>query len=83
MPKYLIINCDDFGSSHAANEAIMTLLDEGAVTSATAPREGRRRIRRVTRAPLRIADSSGHCKMTKRRQTTPQTLWASASRSAT
>ncbi len=36
MPKYLIINCDDFGSSHAANEAIVTLLDEGAVTSATA-----------------------------------------------
>lgn len=36
MPKYLIINCDDFGSSHAANEAIMTLLDEDAVTSATA-----------------------------------------------
>ena len=33
--KYLVINCDDFGQSPAMNEAIMTLLDEGKVSSAT------------------------------------------------
>ena len=36
MSRCLIVNCDDFGSTHAANEAIITLLEEGAVTSATA-----------------------------------------------
>ena len=33
--KYLIINCDDFGQSPAMNEAIMHLLDERRVSSAT------------------------------------------------
>ncbi|SEC81664.1 polysaccharide deacetylase family protein [Paenibacillus sp. GP183] len=35
MDKYLIMNCDDFGQSHAANKAIMHLLEEGKVSSAT------------------------------------------------
>ncbi|GIP23801.1 polysaccharide deacetylase family protein [Paenibacillus sp. J22TS3] len=35
MSKYLIINCDDFGQSKAANEAIIQLLEEGVVSSAT------------------------------------------------
>jgi predicted glycoside hydrolase/deacetylase ChbG (UPF0249 family) len=34
-PKRLIINCDDFGQSAAANQAIMHLLEEGKVSSAT------------------------------------------------
>lgn len=33
--KYLILNCDDFGQSRAANEAIMHLLEERKVSSAT------------------------------------------------
>ncbi|MEK8131204.1 polysaccharide deacetylase family protein [Paenibacillus filicis] len=33
--KLLILNCDDFGQSWAANEAIMHLLTEGKVSSAT------------------------------------------------
>lgn len=35
MNRYLIINCDDFGQSKAANRAIMHLLEEGKVSSAT------------------------------------------------
>lgn len=35
MDKYLILNCDDFGQSRAANEAIMHLLEERKVSSAT------------------------------------------------
>ncbi|RKN72938.1 polysaccharide deacetylase family protein [Paenibacillus ginsengarvi] len=35
MSKYLILNCDDFGQSLAANKAIMHLLEEGKVSSAT------------------------------------------------
>jgi predicted glycoside hydrolase/deacetylase ChbG (UPF0249 family) len=35
MDRYLILNCDDFGQSHAANKAIMHLLEEGKVSSAT------------------------------------------------
>ncbi|TMV44726.1 ChbG/HpnK family deacetylase [Paenibacillus mesophilus] len=35
MDKYLILNCDDFGQSRAANKAIMHLLEEGKVSSAT------------------------------------------------
>jgi len=35
MTKYLILNCDDFGQSRAANAAIMELLEAGAVSSAT------------------------------------------------
>lgn len=35
MHKYLILNCDDFGQSQAANEAIIQLLEEGKVSSAT------------------------------------------------
>lgn len=33
--RFLIINCDDFGQSTATNEAIMHLLEEGLVSSAT------------------------------------------------
>lgn len=33
--KYLIINCDDFGQSHATNQAIMHLLEDGKVSSAS------------------------------------------------
>jgi chitin disaccharide deacetylase len=33
--KHLIINCDDFGQSQSMNQAIMHLLDEGKVSSAT------------------------------------------------
>jgi predicted glycoside hydrolase/deacetylase ChbG (UPF0249 family) len=33
--RLLIINCDDFGSSHAANTAITRSLEEGVATSAT------------------------------------------------
>jgi chitin disaccharide deacetylase len=35
MSKYLILNCDDFGQSRAANAAIIHLLEEGKVSSAT------------------------------------------------
>ncbi|GAA0352934.1 polysaccharide deacetylase family protein [Bacillus horti] len=35
MNRKLIINCDDFGQSQAANTAIMHLLEEGKVSSAT------------------------------------------------
>ncbi|KKO54893.1 polysaccharide deacetylase family protein [Paenibacillus sp. DMB20] len=35
MEKRLIINCDDFGQSAAANKAIRHLLEEGKVSSAT------------------------------------------------
>lgn len=35
MSKYLILNCDDFGQSKAMNAAIMHLLEEGKVSSAT------------------------------------------------
>lgn len=35
MEKRLIINCDDFGQSPAANKAIMHLLEEGKASSAT------------------------------------------------
>lgn len=35
MGKKLIINCDDFGQSPAMNQAIMHLLEEGKVSSAT------------------------------------------------
>jgi chitin disaccharide deacetylase len=35
MGRYLIMNCDDFGQSQAANKAIMHLLEEGKVSSAT------------------------------------------------
>ncbi|GIP58301.1 polysaccharide deacetylase family protein [Paenibacillus woosongensis] len=35
MNRKLIINCDDFGQSAAMNEAIMHLLEEGKVSSAT------------------------------------------------
>jgi len=35
MSKHLIINCDDFGQSTAANQAIIHLLEEGKVSSAT------------------------------------------------
>ncbi|WP_314589155.1 polysaccharide deacetylase family protein [Paenibacillus terrigena] len=34
-PKYLIINCDDFGQSRPMNQAIMHLLEENKVSSAT------------------------------------------------
>jgi predicted glycoside hydrolase/deacetylase ChbG (UPF0249 family) len=34
-PKYLIINCDDFGQSPPMNQAIMHLLEERKVSSAT------------------------------------------------
>lgn len=33
--RLLIVNCDDFGSSHAANTAIARALSEGVATSAT------------------------------------------------
>jgi len=33
--RYLIINCDDVGSSHSANVAALKALDEGIATSAT------------------------------------------------
>jgi chitin disaccharide deacetylase len=33
--RYLIINCDDLGSSHAANVASLKAMDEGIATSAT------------------------------------------------
>lgn len=35
MNRYLILNCDDFGQSPAANRAIMHLLEERRVSSAT------------------------------------------------
>ncbi|GIP33175.1 polysaccharide deacetylase family protein [Paenibacillus sp. J2TS4] len=35
MTRSLIINCDDFGQSKAANQAIIHLLEEGKVSSAT------------------------------------------------
>ncbi|PYI52505.1 polysaccharide deacetylase family protein [Paenibacillus flagellatus] len=35
MDKYLILNCDDFGQSEAANRAIIHLLEENKVSSAT------------------------------------------------
>ncbi|WHX49459.1 polysaccharide deacetylase family protein [Paenibacillus woosongensis] len=35
MSRKLIINCDDFGQSTAMNQAIMHLLEEGKVSSAT------------------------------------------------
>lgn len=35
MIRKLIINCDDFGQSPAMNQAIMHLLEEGKVSSAT------------------------------------------------
>ncbi|GAA0135105.1 hopanoid biosynthesis-associated protein HpnK [Paenibacillus sp. YSY-4.3] len=35
MSRKLIINCDDFGQSPAMNQAIMHLLEEGKVSSAT------------------------------------------------
>lgn len=35
MERRLIINCDDFGQSPAMNQAIMHLLEEGKVSSAT------------------------------------------------
>ncbi|GIO67246.1 polysaccharide deacetylase family protein [Paenibacillus cookii] len=35
MGKKLILNCDDFGQSPALNQAIMALLEEGKVSSAT------------------------------------------------
>ncbi|WP_019637187.1 polysaccharide deacetylase family protein [Paenibacillus fonticola] len=35
MSRKLIINCDDFGQSTALNQAIMHLLEEGKVSSAT------------------------------------------------
>lgn len=35
MSRRLIINCDDFGQSPAMNQAIMHLLEEGRVSSAT------------------------------------------------
>jgi predicted glycoside hydrolase/deacetylase ChbG (UPF0249 family) len=35
MNRYLILNCDDFGQCKAANAAIMHLLEEGKVSSAT------------------------------------------------
>lgn len=35
MEKYLILNADDFGQSEAANQAIMHLLEERKVSSAT------------------------------------------------
>jgi chitin disaccharide deacetylase len=35
MSKYLILNCDDFGQSKAANTAIQHLLEENKVSSAT------------------------------------------------
>lgn len=35
MAKYLIINADDFGVSHSENQAVIELLEEGAITSAT------------------------------------------------
>jgi predicted glycoside hydrolase/deacetylase ChbG (UPF0249 family) len=35
MSRRLIINCDDFGQSSAMNKAIMHLLEEGKVSSAT------------------------------------------------
>ena len=33
--RYLIINCDDLGSSHAANVAALEAIDDGIATSAT------------------------------------------------
>jgi chitin disaccharide deacetylase len=33
--RYLIINCDDLGSSHAANVACLKAMDDGIATSAT------------------------------------------------
>jgi len=35
MPKYLIINADDFGMCHAANLATFDLFNKGGITSAT------------------------------------------------
>ncbi|MNH81130.1 hypothetical protein D3C87_525260 [compost metagenome] len=35
MTRYLILNCDDFGQSEAANQAIIHLLEERKVSSAT------------------------------------------------
>lgn len=35
MDKYLIINADDFGMCHSANEAVFDLFKKGGITSAT------------------------------------------------
>ncbi|NMP36573.1 MAG: ChbG/HpnK family deacetylase [Clostridiales bacterium] len=35
MDKYLIINADDFGMSHASNVAVMDLLSNGCISSST------------------------------------------------
>ena len=35
MDKYLIINADDFGMCHSANQAVMDLFKSGGITSAT------------------------------------------------
>lgn len=35
MPKYLIINADDYGMSQSANEAVEALFEEGCITSTT------------------------------------------------
>ncbi len=35
MDKYLIINADDFGMCHAANQAVFDLFKKGGITSAT------------------------------------------------
>lgn len=35
MDKYLIINADDFGMCHSANEAVFDLLEKGCITSST------------------------------------------------
>ena len=35
MAKYLIVNADDYGMCHAANEAVAELFDGGFLKSAT------------------------------------------------
>ena len=35
MDKYLIINADDFGMCHSANQAVFDLFEKGGITSAT------------------------------------------------
>ena len=35
MPKYLIVNADDYGMCHAANEAVAELFEGGWLKSAT------------------------------------------------